>query len=319
MACCNKFLPEGTVNAVRIDQTHRKWFVFTVAALVASLLIYIPYARGAREPSGGSTIGLVYGSVGFAFMLLAGALGWRKKFPVWRIGRAQMWMRGHLWLGFLSFPLILFHGAFHFGGPLTRVMMWMFVFIWISGIFGAVVQHYMPRVHTAELPMETIYEQIGHVREQLLSEAGKVVAEASASLEGEVSQASALQFAAAASAGTNWDTVSESMDSDDNAARLLREFFHNEAFPFLEKAGARGTALADSMRARSIFQQLRLNLPATLHGKVDDLENICEEKRQLDRQRQMHLLLHGWLLVHIPLSYAVLLLGAIHAVMALRY
>jgi len=35
---------------------------------------------------------------------------------------------------------------------------------------------------------------------------------------------------------------------------------------------------------------------------------ICEEKRQLDQQRRYHLVLHGWLLVHIPLSYAVLLL-----------
>jgi hypothetical protein len=33
----------------------------------------------------------------------------------------------------------------------------------------------------------------------------------------------------------------------------------------------------------------------------------------------MHKLLHGWLLVHIPASYALLLLGAIHAVVALRY
>jgi hypothetical protein len=33
----------------------------------------------------------------------------------------------------------------------------------------------------------------------------------------------------------------------------------------------------------------------------------------------MHRLLHGWLLVHVPLSYAVLLLGAIHGFTALRY
>ena len=31
-------------------------------------------------------------------------------------------MRGHLWLGFLSFPIILLHGGFHFGGSLTRVL-----------------------------------------------------------------------------------------------------------------------------------------------------------------------------------------------------
>jgi hypothetical protein len=33
----------------------------------------------------------------------------------------------------------------------------------------------------------------------------------------------------------------------------------------------------------------------------------------------MHHVLHGWLLVHVPLSYATLLLGAVHAVIALRY
>jgi hypothetical protein len=29
--------------------------------------------------------------------------------------------------------------------------------------------------------------------------------------------------------------------------------------------------------------------------------------------------LHGWLLFHIPASYALILLGAVHAFMALRY
>ena len=71
-------------------------------------------ARGAA-----AQLGLTYGIVGFSFMLFAGLLGLRKKFPIWRVGRAQSWMRGHLWLGFLSFPLILFHGGFHFGGALT--------------------------------------------------------------------------------------------------------------------------------------------------------------------------------------------------------
>jgi hypothetical protein len=52
---------------------------------------------------------------------------------------------------------------------------------------------------------------------------------------------------------------------------------------------------------------------------VDDLEDICEEKRQLDRQSRLHKVLHGWLLVHIPLSYAVLLISAWHAAVAIRF
>ena len=68
-----------------------------------------------------------------------------------------------------------------------------------------------------------------------------------------------------------------------------------------------------------MFQQLSALLPQSLHESVDDLENICEEKRELDQQARYHRVLHGWLLVHIPVSYALLLLGAVHAVVALRY
>jgi hypothetical protein len=39
----------------------------------------------------------------------------------------------------------------------------------------------------------------------------------------------------------------------------------------------------------------------------------------LDEQRRLHRLLHGWLLIHIPASYALLLLGVAHAVVALTY
>jgi hypothetical protein len=59
--------------------------------------------------------------------------------------------------------------------------------------------------------------------------------------------------------------------------------------------------------------------PAVFHQTLDDLENICEEELQLSRQRRLYHWLHAWLLVHVPLSIALLVLGGIHAVMALRY
>jgi len=52
---------------------------------------------------------------------------------------------------------------------------------------------------------------------------------------------------------------------------------------------------------------------------LKDLENICEEEHQLSRQARIYHWLHAWLLVHVPLSIALLVLGAVHAVMALRY
>jgi hypothetical protein len=306
---------------LRIDETHRKWFIGCLAGLALAAIVYVPYSRSSPQGvGGGTTMGLVYGSVAFAFMIFAGLLGARKKVPIWRLGRAQAWMRGHLWLGFVSFPLILFHSGFRFGVGLTRGLMWLFVIVFVSGIVGAVLQHFLPRLTTQRIPLETIYEQIGRVRSQLMEEAISLVEEAYSSLHGDVSQASEQQLAASASAGTMGGlTVASGMQVDEEASTELKEFFRGQIEPFLSQGGGRKLALSDRNHAQSMFRQLRTLLPPNLHSTVDDLENICEEKREIDQQARYHRILHGWLLVHIPVSYALLLLGAVHAIVALRY
>ena len=306
---------------MRIDRTHRKWFIGSLAGLVVATAVYVVYSRTSLNgATGGSAMGLTYGSIGSAFMLFAGALGARKKVPIWRLGRTQSWMRGHLWLGTLSFPIILFHAGFHFGVGLTRVIMWMFVVVFVSGIFGAVLQHFMPRFTTEHIPMETIYEQIGRVRAQLVDEAEKIVEETCATLNGGLSRASEEQRAAAAAAGTMGGlTVASGLAVDEVASTQLQHFFRAQMRPFLEHGGTRNSVLGDYRRSQSLFQQLRAQLPPSLQDGINDLENICEEKRELDQQARYHRVLHGWLLVHIPVSYALLLLGAVHAVVALRY
>ena len=71
--------------------------------------------------------------------------------------------------------------------------------------------------------------------------------------------------------------------------------------------------------ASSAFASLRTLLPAAAHAALTDLEGICSEARQLALQERLHRWLHGWLLVHIPLSLALIFLGTLHAVMALRF
>ena len=305
-----------------IDRSHRLWFIGSTASLVVLAVVYAGYyALSPQASRGGSPLGILYGVVGFGFMIFAGLLSLRKKFPIWRIGRAQTWMRAHLWLGFLSFPILVLHGGFHFGGGLlTRVMMWLFLFVFVSGVLGAALQHFMPRVATAQLPMETIYEQIDRVREQLVGEATAIVEAACSTLQGNLTKMSQAQRSLAASAGTMGGlTVASGLQLDQGASAELQRYFEDEIVPFLKAAKLRGQRLSDPRLATNLFRQLRILLPPALHPAVEDLESICEEKRQLDLQRRLHWVLHGWLLVHIPASYAVLLLGAVHAVVALRY
>src|ERR1700680_5309343 len=125
---------------MRIDSPQRTWAIASVTIFGVSLIAYIIYAHNSIQGArGGSSAGLTFGILGFAFMLFAALLGARKRVPVWRVGRAQAWMRGHLWLGALSLPIILFHGGFHFGGALTRVLMWLPIVAVVSGLFGVLV------------------------------------------------------------------------------------------------------------------------------------------------------------------------------------
>jgi hypothetical protein len=158
---------------------------------------------------------------------------------------------------------------------------------------------------TREVTMETIYEEIAHVRAQLLEEAEAVMKQAAG---GEAKKAAE---------GGEPETASTVAVMDEAAP--LRNFYQQELKPFLERPAVRGSALGDAALARSAFAQLRTLVPASLNTMIEDLEGICEEERQLTLQSRLHIWLHGWLLLHIPLSLALILLGAIHAVMALRY
>ena len=102
-------------------------------------------------------------------------------------------------------------------------------------------------------------------------------------------------------------------------AHALKEFYENEVRPYLYDKAGRAASLNSSSKAAVVFAQLRTRVPDSLHHVVDDLQAICEERRQLRVQTGLHYWLHAWLLVHVPLSIALLLLSAAHAVLALRY
>jgi hypothetical protein len=297
-----------------IDRTHRPWALASAAILVVAGVSYVPYALGATRPGGGTVPGLIYGTIGFAFMAFVTLLALRKKFPIWRIGRTKTWMRGHLWLGALSLPLILLHAGFLFGHGLTSLMMWLFVVVYASGVFGAWLQHTMPRRLLREVPMETIYEQIGHVREQLLDEADTVVADACGKLEVSI----AVPVAASATGAEALATVMRPVGSDTDDTAPLRDFYIREMRPFVQ-APNRSHPLRDPSIASGMFAKVRALVPASLEPAIVDLESICEEQRQLRRQERMHGLLHAWLIVHVPLSFVLMIFAVVHIVMALRF
>jgi hypothetical protein len=299
---------------MRIDETHRPWLVFSIAAFLLATALYVPYSLLGKT-GGGTWVGLTYGIIGYAFMLFAGLLSARKKWRVARMGRAKSWMRGHLWLGFLAFPLIIYHSAFGLGGSLTTALMLLFVFVWVSGLVGAALQHYMPTMMTREVPMETIYDQIDSVLGQLCQEAEEIMVQLVPAME-------ALPVPEVVGDRTINRTVAltrVARESESKDLQPIRALYSEKVQPYLLRPGDFKHELANVETSNKIFGQVRQMSPTPIDPFVEDLQNICDEKRQLDRQARMHKILHGWLMIHIPTSWALLVLGGIHAVIALRY
>jgi hypothetical protein len=158
---------------------------------------------------------------------------------------------------------------------------------------------------TSRVPMETIYEEIPHVRAQLREEADQLVS----SVCGPVDTQTPAQGAAVG--------LLVEIEQEDRAR--FREVYLGKVRPFLSDPDAKQLELADPRRTAEVFESLRRLLVAPVHPVLKDLENICEEEHQLSGQIRIYRWLHAWLLVHVPLSIALLVLGAVHAVMALRY
>ncbi|MHC4940356.1 MAG: hypothetical protein ACYTHK_15535 [Planctomycetota bacterium] len=298
-----------------VDRGHRSWAAFSLVALVVAAAAYVRYAASAPNgPEGGSTEGLVFGFVGTGFIFFAAFLGVRKTRPAWRIGRASWWLKGHLWLGALAFPIILFHAGFGWGGPLASVLMGSFWVVFLTGLFGLALQQVVPRLMTEQLPQETVYEQIDHVRNQLLEEAVALVR----------GKGSRRAVARPKRAGAVTGRVVESRaaveaDESDEIRRPVSLFLDEQMRPFFKRHGYRGSSLADRHARTALFADLRNRTDPSLHALVGDLEALCTQRNQLEAQRRLHHWLHGWLLVHVPLSWLMVVLTLVHAVTALWY
>src|SRR5207244_861472 len=113
--------------------------------------------------------------------------------------------------------------------------------------------------------------------------------------------------------------VAPAVTSVEACGAELRLKYDASIKPYLAKRNAYLHELNSVRTSEEVFAELRLGMPEPILRIVNELEEICREKRDLDRQTTLHWILHGWLLVHIPLSALLIVLGAIHAVMALHY
>ncbi|MCI0701944.1 MAG: hypothetical protein L0241_12755 [Planctomycetia bacterium] len=249
-------------------------------------------------PQPSSALGVSCGLIGGAIVFFEMAILPRKWFRGKRLGRTRAWMKWHIWMGLICLPIILIHAGFGFGGPLTTTTLVLFLAVTASGIWGLVMQQWLPQKMLAEIPGETVAVQINRLGDYHAIEAARLI-DSLVTVPPEAETA-------------------EPMITGALAAELVG--FRDEAvLPYLRLGNRSNSALAAQAEAEQRFARLRESVPPAARPALDRLEELVSLRRRWDSQARINFWLHNWLLLHLPLSVAMTGLMILHAVRALKY
>ena len=328
-----------------INRQHWAWAAFVIVASIGAVLLYLSEFEPARAPVhlpvpsalhrdvretgrsvGGTPLGLAYGITSAVIFVFAALLGLRRKRPTLKVGRLQTWLKGHIWLTLLTVPLVLLHAGFSSGSPMTRWLLIIYAIVMVSGVYGLALQHFLPRMMKEEVPLETIFEQIPHILNQLREAVGELrkslePAPAPAAVSAPVASP-ASPPAPAAPAVVIADGPVATIAAEplpDPSTQTLMQFIDEVALPYLAASRGDKLLLGSQRVSDDQFRLLKISVAAAWHEKVEQLQAWCDERRQLDLQTKLQHWLHGWLLIHIPFSVLLLLFTAWHIVAALFF
>ena len=224
-----------------------------------------------------------------ALMLVLTAYNARKKLPFLPLLSSRAWFQIHVYLGLFTGLAFLLHLQWHVpSGGFEILLALMFTGVTLSGVFGWWLSHTMPkRLTTAggEVP----YDRIPIVRRTLREQAEALVL-------GAIPAAKSTTLA------------------DFYTARLAAFFsgpanFRSHAF------GSRRplTTLLDDFAEVSRF------LGPAEKETAAHLADLVRQKDAVDFHRTGQLLLKGWLFVHIPLTYGLLVFSFVHVVLVYAF
>jgi hypothetical protein len=303
-----------------INRSHISWFVMTVGLTLLIAGVYfqrfhpewMPFpimlpswlrdAAPHRNTVGGTRIGLLFGTVAFLIFIFAALLGARKKKPLWRLGRVEFWLRAHIWLTLLTIPLVGFHCGWHWGSSHTTWALLLYIVVMGSGLFGLAMQQFMPAFMKERLPREVVFEQIPNIRRRAIEGAEQL----------------RKDCAPPAVPYKPDSKVTPPGPDDVKSAEAIREFLDGGAFEYLRARKGKGHKLENQRESDAAFRHLKLSVTPKWLPRVEELQGGVDERRRTDLQTTLQHWLHGWLLIHVPVSMLLIVVTLWHAIVAVR-
>ncbi len=264
--------------------SRRLWNI-GIAGVLAIVLaaVTVLYDISLRDPSFPTGWLLV---AGMAFLAIYNV---RKKFPFLPLGRSAIWLQAHVYVGLLVILVFLLHTSFAWpNGPIEILLWLLFVAVAGSGVIGIVLSRALARCLDLR-GQRIIFERIPVFRARLADEVR------------ELAQQSVADIASS--------TIAQYY------ATRLNDYFGGPR-NFLAHLGRSQEPL---MRMRREIRSLERYLDDRGKAILAEIEDRVIAKNNLDFQHALQLVLKLWLFVHIPLTYGLILVAAVHIFLAYAF
>jgi hypothetical protein len=264
--------------------TRRGWWLLALAAASAGAIFahafYLP-----RLPR----LNYLSGWVLFFLMLVLTCYNARKKLPFLPLLSSATWLQFHIYTGW--FTVVMF--CLHLDGRLPTgwfecTLALLYGLVTVSGILGLVLSQVLPPRLTT-LGGEVPFERIRPLRHSLKTQVEQLV--------------------------LNVVPESRSTILADFYLRRLKDFFDGPRNFWFHLIEVRRPLKRVLQEMNNLNRYLTVKERATL-GQV---EALVRQKDGLDYHRALQLVLKGWLFVHIPLTYSLLLFTVAHIILVLAF
>ena len=224
------------------------------------------------------------------FLVIAlGLFNVRKKIPFLPLGNATAWMEFHTYAGIFSVLIFFAHiGLDSVQGVLDWALVLLFVAVAGSGLFGLFLTRLLPGRLNAR-GEAILFERIPALRMGLQREAEQLVVQVARDV--------------------NTETIAEFY-----SARLA-DFFRQprNLFFHLIDSSARFHKLENELFALDRYSN------DEERKVLDQIRQIMIEKEDLDYRWAQGIALKGWLFVHVPTTYALMVIAAAHVLLVLGF
>lgn len=106
---------------------------------------------------------------------------------------------------------------------------------------------------------------------------------------------------------------------DPASEAVLVEFIERQILPYLQAGRGDRMRLNNPRFSDDTFRFVKLRVAEGYRSRVEEIQTWCDERRMLDLQVRLHHWLHGWLFIHVPFSFLLLMLTIWHACVTLFY